>query len=229
MCAARSTSLASAEAQRRGSGRLQGRRPTHAQGESRSSRLLPLALGQQDEAKQLVAEELDMARAFGAPRSLGASLRTSGLVEGGESGLRLLREAVAVLEESPAELERARAIVELGSALRRAGERNEAKEILLRGLDLADRCGSVVVAGRAREELHTLGARPRRAVSGVESLTRSEERVARMAAEGLSNREIAQQLVVSPKTVENQLGHVYGKLGISFRKQLPDALATQAR
>ena len=87
-----------------------------------------------------------------------------------------------------------------------------------------------MLVARAREELHTLGARPRRtAISGIESLTRSEEGVARMAADGLSNREIGQELVFSPKTVENQLDHICRKPGISSRKQLHDALATHAR
>jgi DNA-binding CsgD family transcriptional regulator len=190
--------------------------------------LAHMALGRRHEAKPLVDEEVEMARAFGAGRSLGLSLRTAGLVEGGQSGVQLLREAVDVLEESPAEIERARAVVELGSALRRLGERTEAAAILRRGLELADRCNSVLLTVRAREELHTIGARPRRAaISGLGALTRSEERVARLAAEGLTNREIAQKLVVSPKTVENQLGHVFRKLDVSSRKELPEALRAE--
>ena len=74
---------------------------------------------------------------------------------------------------------------------------------------------------RRREELLASGARPRTtAVSGAEALTPSESRVARMAAEGLTNREIAQALFVTPKTVEVHLGSAYRKLGISSRMQL---------
>jgi DNA-binding CsgD family transcriptional regulator len=83
----------------------------------------------------------------------------------------------------------------------------------------------VAIAERARDELRATGARPRRMVlTGVESLTPSERRVAMMAASGLGNREIAQDLFVSVKTVETHLGSAYRKLDISSRKELPDVL-----
>ncbi|HKP91309.1 MAG TPA: helix-turn-helix transcriptional regulator, partial [Thermoleophilaceae bacterium] len=81
------------------------------------------------------------------------------------------------------------------------------------------------LAERARQELRAAGGRPRRArITGVESLTASERRVAAMAAEGLSNPEIAQALFVTKKTVETHLANAYGKLGIHSRTELPAAL-----
>jgi DNA-binding CsgD family transcriptional regulator len=130
-----------------------------------------------------------------------------------------------VLESSPARLEHARAMTDLGAALRRSRHRAEAREPLGQGLDLAHRCGATALAERARRELLATGARPRRLmVSGRDSLTPSEARIARMAAEGLSTPAIAQALFVTPKTVETHLGHAYQKLEINSRHQLAEAL-----
>jgi DNA-binding CsgD family transcriptional regulator len=184
-----------------------------------------LQLGRRDEAGPLAEEEVELARAWGAPRALGAALRVAGLVEGGERGLALLEEAVEVLNESPAKLEDAKARTELGAALRRANRRTEAREQLRQGLELATICGAGSLAARAESELLATGARPRRiALSGVASLTPSERRVAELAAEGPTNREIAQALFVTQRTVEVHLTSIYRKLGISSRSQLADAL-----
>ena len=183
-------------------------------------------LGDQDQARRLAREELELARAWGAPRALGAALRAAGLVEGGDPGLALLGEAVEVLSDSPAKLEHAKARTELGAALRRAGHRVQAREQLRRAVELATICGAAPLAARAETELLATGARPRRiAVYGVESLTPSERRVAEMAAQGPSNREIAQALFITQRTVEVHLTSVYRKLDISSRSQLPAALA----
>jgi DNA-binding CsgD family transcriptional regulator/tetratricopeptide (TPR) repeat protein len=185
-----------------------------------------LQLGGGDEARCLAAEELELARTWGAPRALGAALRGAGLAEGGARGLGLLEEAVEVLTNSPAKLEHAKARTELGAALRRANRRSEAREQLRRAAELATICGARPLAARANSELRATGARPRRiALSGVESLTPSELRVAQMAAEGPTNRDIAQALFITPKTVEIHLSSVYRKLGIGSRAQLPTALA----
>jgi DNA-binding NarL/FixJ family response regulator len=150
-----------------------------------------------------------------------------GLVEGGKAGLVLLEEAVDVLVDSPAKLEHAKARTELGAALRRANRRSEAREHLRRAIELATICGATPVVTRAETELLATGARPRRvALTGVESLTPSERRVAEMAAEGPTNREIAQALFVTPKTVEVHLSSAYRKLGISSRSQLAAALGS---
>jgi DNA-binding CsgD family transcriptional regulator/tetratricopeptide (TPR) repeat protein len=189
-----------------------------------------LQLGERDEARRLAAEELSLARTWGAPRALGAALRAAGLVEGGEHGLGLLEEAVQVLSNSPAKLEQAKARTELGAGLRRANRRSEAREQLRRALELATICGAAPLAARAETELLATGARPRRiALSGVASLTPSERRVAEMAAEGPTNREIAQTLYVTQRTVEVHLTSIYRKLAISSRSQLAAALAEPAR
>ena len=118
-----------------------------------------------------------------APRPSGKSLVAAGLVEGGEDGLALLREAVAVLEPSQARLEHARALVELGSAMRRANRRSEAREPLRRGLELATVCGASPLAERAETELLASGARPRRTALERRGLTHAE-RAARRADGG---------------------------------------------
>jgi DNA-binding CsgD family transcriptional regulator/tetratricopeptide (TPR) repeat protein len=185
-----------------------------------------LQLDRPDEAAALAREELEVARVWGAPRALGAALRAAGLVEGGKRGLALLQEAVEVLAGSPAKLEHAKARTELGAALRRANQRIKAREQLRRAVELATICGAIPLAAQAESELLATGARPRRiALSGLESLTPSERRVAELAAEGPTNREIAQELFVTPKTVEVHLSSVYRKLGISSRSQLAGALA----
>ena len=93
-------------------------------------------------------------------------------------------------------------------------------------MELAFRCGALALAEHARDELVACGARPRRLVrTGVDALTASELRVARLAAGGASNREIAQALYVSRKTVETHLGAIYRKLDVSARERLGDLLA----
>jgi DNA-binding CsgD family transcriptional regulator len=190
--------------------------------------ILALALAQLDEveeARRLAAEELELARAWGTPGVIGAAQRVAGLVAEREPGIELLREAVATLEGSEAKLEHAHALVDLGAALRRAGKRTEARERLAAGLELADKCGATALVNMAEAELRAAGARPRRrALSGVASLTPSELRVAEMAAEGMKNKEIAQALFVTLRTVEMHLSNAYGKLEISSRDQLPEAL-----
>jgi DNA-binding CsgD family transcriptional regulator len=207
---------------------LGGRNPAFLAWRSQAALAL-LQLGKREEAWPLASEELELARTWGAPRALGAALRVAGLVEGGQQGLALLGEAVEVLADSPAKLEHAKARTELGAALRRARRRIEAREQLRRAVELATICGAVPLAARAETELLATGARPRRiALSGVDSLTPSERRVAQMAAEGQTNREVAQALFVSPKTVEVHLSSVYRKLEIRSRSQLPAALAQPA-
>ena len=178
-----------------------------------------------DEARALAREELERCRAFGAQAPLGASLRTLGLLERGDAGIELLEEAVAHLERSPARVEHALALVELGAAIRRAGRRADAREPLRKALELARVSGAEVVATRAHDELVSAGARPRRDPTESRSnLTASELRVSRLAAEGKTNREIAQALFVTENTIETHLRSVFRKLEIRSRSQLARAL-----
>ena len=186
-------------------------------------------LDRNDEASALADEELPLARRWGDPHAIGASLRVLGLVEGGETGIERLREAVEVLAGSEARLEQVRALVDLGAALRRANRRAEARERLREAVDLAQALGAFGLAKRANEEIAATGARPRRVLqTGLDALTASERRVAQLAADGMSNREIAQTLFITIKTVEVHLSTAYRKLEISTRAQLDNALLTPA-
>ena len=187
------------------------------------------AVGEHAEARELAEAEVSAAREFEVPREFGMALRALGLIQGGREGIESLREAVVVLERGPARLEHARALTDLGAALRREGRRQDAREPLRLGVELAQRCGATALSRRAHDELVAAGARPRRLiVSGVEALTASERRVADLAADGLTNREIAQALFVTEKTVEGHLSHVYMKLDVKSRSQLPAALGARA-
>nr|WP_042191144.1 AAA family ATPase [Kibdelosporangium sp. MJ126-NF4]CEL19871.1 putative regulatory protein [Kibdelosporangium sp. MJ126-NF4]CTQ97095.1 putative regulatory protein [Kibdelosporangium sp. MJ126-NF4] len=178
-----------------------------------------LALGHKEEATALATEEVELARRFGAPRGLGIALRSAAFANGGD--LDLFEEAVSVLADSGARLDHARALVDYGAALRRAGHRTRAQQPLRAGLDLAARCGASPLVAQANAELIAVGARPRRdALTGVEALTASELRVARLAADGATNREIAQTLFVSRRTVEVHLTNTYRKLEIDSRAGL---------
>jgi DNA-binding CsgD family transcriptional regulator len=186
-------------------------------------------LDRKDDARALADEELALARRWGDPLAIGASLRVLALLEGGTPGIRLLREAIEVLAGSEARLEHARALVDLGATLCRANRRTEARERLREGVDLALRLGALGLARRANDEIAATGARPRKVIqTGLDALTASERRVAQLAAEGMSNKEIAQTLFVTIKTVEVHLSHAYRKLEISSRAQLDKALLTPA-
>jgi DNA-binding CsgD family transcriptional regulator len=191
----------------------------------RSQAALALAAADAGAAHRLACEELELARVFGAPRTLGVALRAAALTASPNERVDLLREAVAVLEDPPARLEHARSLVEMGAVLRREGRRAEARTALERGMDGAWSCGATALAQRAREELHAIGARPRRqALSGVDALTGAERRVADLAGQSLTNRQIAEALAISLPTVETHLRHVFQKLGIRSRRQLAEHL-----
>jgi DNA-binding CsgD family transcriptional regulator len=183
------------------------------------------ALDQPDAALALARLELKLARRFGAARAIGIALRTLGVIG---NDLDRLDEAVDVLAASPARLEHARALADRGVALRHRRHVVEAREPLRQARDLALRCHATPLAERARTELLIAGARPRRPqLTGVDALTTNERRVALLAAEGRSNREIAQALYVSHKTVEKHLTAAYRKLGIGGREQLGRVLAKE--
>jgi DNA-binding CsgD family transcriptional regulator len=181
------------------------------------------ALGDHDTATRLASEEVALAEAYGSPHTLGLALRAAGIVARPIDRIAILERAVAVLDSTPFELEAARALTDLGTQLRHHGTVARARPVLRRGLDLAVRCGATPIAERARRELIATGARPRRsAITGAAALTGTEQRISLLAAAGRSNREIAQELFVTVKTVEAHLTNSYRKLGISSR----DALGT---
>ena len=182
-------------------------------------------LGQHDEARRLAAEQLEFAHGTGLPRTLGTATRVAGLVAPRSQRTPLLREAVGLLAQTGARLESAKALLELGAALRREGHRVEARDHLRQALELAHRAAAAPLAARARKELLAAGGRPRKPVfTGVEALTASELRVARLPANGLTNRESAESLYVTQRTVETHLRHAFQKLDIGRRDDLPAEL-----
>jgi DNA-binding CsgD family transcriptional regulator len=192
--------------------------------------LLLRRLGDDTRATDLASEELELARRWGAAGTVGVTLRALGLLQGGRAGERRLEEAVDTLSRSSARLEYARALVDLGAALRRRNQRVQARQRLREGLELAYRAGATGIVQQAKDELAATGARPRKLVlTGVDALTASERRVARMAAQGMSNKELAQALFVTVKAVEVHLSSVYRKLQISSRAQLAQALTAGGR
>jgi DNA-binding NarL/FixJ family response regulator len=191
------------------------------------------ALGQPDEAAALAREQLALARAGTGPITLGVALRASAMAQDPAQAVRRgqgatggppgdLAEAVRVLEATPARYDLAVTLADYGASLRRCGQRTQAREPLLRALDLAERTGAATLAAAVRQELLAVGARPRRtALTGPDALTSTERRVAALAADGLSNRQIAEHLFVTQATVETHLRHAFRKLGITSRTDLP--------
>jgi DNA-binding CsgD family transcriptional regulator len=185
-----------------------------------------LRLGYEDDARALAAQQLDLARRWGVAGDVGAALRLTARIGAGDR-IALLEEAVSVLEGASWRLELAAALCDLGETLRVAGRRRDAAVPLTRSAELAEQLGALALRARAYDSLASLGSAPRQHMfSGLESLTASERRVAELAAGGRSNREIAQELFVTPKTVENHLGRVYGKLSVAGRRELSGALAS---
>jgi DNA-binding CsgD family transcriptional regulator len=183
-------------------------------------------LGDREAAQELVEDALRRTRRFGAPRPIGGALIAAGLIAAGEEAERAFEEAAEVLADSPMRLEEARARVLLGASQRRAGKLRVARETLRSGLDLAAACGATLLEEQAHAELLAAGGRPRRRRStGVDALTPAESRVCRLAMEGMSNREIAESLFVSLRTVETHLTRAYRKLAIDSRAGLQKALA----
>jgi DNA-binding CsgD family transcriptional regulator len=183
------------------------------------------ARGDRSAAEAAAAQTLELARCWDTPGAIGQALHTQALVEGPDASHDMLRSAVELLERSPARLEEARARVTLGAALRRQGQRVESRVLLRAGYELARRCGADALAESARAELRASGIRlQREPQSGADSLTPSERRIAEMAAEGLSNAEIAQELFLTVKTIEMHLTRAYRKLDVRRRAQLAKAL-----
>lgn len=180
------------------------------------------ALGQEQQARDAASSAVEITRRFGAASSLGAALRIQSRLTDDE---HLARESVSLLEQSPRCLEHARALVDLGALLRRRGNRRESREPLRKGHELAAACGARDLAAHARDELAASGAHiARRDPTRRDQLTPSEYRIATMAGEGNTNREIAQSLFLTVKTVEMHLSNAYRKLGVRSRHDLPRAL-----
>ena len=184
------------------------------------------ARGDLASARAAVADVVEIANAWGTPGAIGeAHLAQAAVADDDQLAIALLHEAVQQLAGSPAGLEHARALVDLGAALRRAGSRSECRDPLREGLAFAELAGAAPLAQRAREELAASGLRLRRQHEDRDRLTPSEQRIARLAADGSTNPQIAQSLFLTIKTVEGHLSNAYRKLGIAGRGELREALA----
>lgn len=184
-----------------------------------------IGLGDLDAARALIAEELPLARAFGTHRAIGMTLHAASLLEQGDAQLELLRNATEELARSQSRLEYAAALCDYGAALRRANRRADARAPLNAALQIARDGRARPLQDRAAQELKATGARVSRPeASGIDALTASERRIAAMAAAGMGNRDIAQALFVTVKTVETHLAHVYQKLDLTGRSQISAAL-----
>ncbi|MDA0178660.1 LuxR C-terminal-related transcriptional regulator [Solirubrobacter phytolaccae] len=182
--------------------------------------------GRVDEARALADAQLTRARERDLhgheARVLVAGAR---LALAREAEIGLLEQAVAAARRSPSRLILAEALTAYGATLRRANRRADARDPLREARELALQTGAKALEKHAHDELVIAGARPQRvAQHGPEGLTPSERRVAELAAQGHRNRDIAEALFVTAKTVEVHLGRAYTKLGISSRSQLADTL-----
>ncbi|MGA5581227.1 helix-turn-helix transcriptional regulator [Streptomyces thermodiastaticus] len=190
-----------------------------------------IALGHHREALALAEEELRLARVWGTPRTLGRALRVLGTATGGRRGLELAEEAVRLLRDAPAGAagELVAALLAQGRQLTAAGERARARACLREAAERAEQAGTVRQSALVEEALREAGARrPAAARTGAASLTDSERRIARLAAEGRTNAEIADLLHLARRTVETHLTSVYRKLGIRRRGELRPALGQDA-
>jgi DNA-binding CsgD family transcriptional regulator len=168
----------------------------------------------------------EIAVRLGRSTSIAAALRSRALVEAarGERGRAVAdaREAVDRYAASPLVVDHARALLTLGQVHRRFKEKAAARDALQSALEIFERLGAERFARRARQDLARIGLRPP-AGSG---LTETERRVAELAGTGKTVRQVADELFVSPKTVEANLTRVYRKLGISGRAELATWLAS---
>ncbi|MDA0166771.1 AAA family ATPase [Solirubrobacter ginsenosidimutans] len=183
-------------------------------------------LGMKRKAIELAAEELDRARDWGAPGTVARSLRVLGLLEGAE-GIERLEEAVEVVSRAPSRLELAKSLAALGVTRRLAGRPDYAREPLARAHELAEVCGAERLVTQIRTEMLAVGVEPASAMPhGIAALTASERRVAALAAAGRPEREIAQELFVTPRMIEIKLSNALRKLGASSQGDLAVALET---
>jgi len=189
-----------------------------------------IGLGDLGAARALIAEELPLARALGTHRAIGMTLHAASLLERGDAQLGLLRDATEELARSQSRLEYAAALCDYGAALRRANRRTDARAPLNVAFQIARDAHARPLRDRAAQELKATGARVSRPqASGIDALTASEQRIAAMAAAGMGNRDIAQALFITVKTVETHLAHVYQKLNLTGRSQIPAVLNAHGR
>lgn len=183
--------------------------------------------GRLDDARRELTELSRQAHASGLPFALAAAARSRGIVEGEEEHFL---EALALLEREPNPLERGRTLLCYGELLRREKRRADARARLRAALADFEEVGAAAWAERARSELSATGERARRRSPDTrDQLTPQELQVARLVAEGLTNREIAARLFLSPKTIETHIRHAFQKLGVRSRTELAVAVSSEVQ
>jgi DNA-binding CsgD family transcriptional regulator len=184
------------------------------------------ALRGEPEQAEAVLDELEtVAGPLDRTRSLAGALRVRGLIAAKrgdvDRGEELLRESLRVQERRPEPHESGRTLLVLGSMLRGANRKRDARDALEEAVSKLERCGSRVWADRARSELDRISGRPLR----TGSMTATEDQIAHLVAAGKSNHEVAQALSLSPKTIEWNLSKIYRKLGVRSRTELAAKVA----
>jgi DNA-binding CsgD family transcriptional regulator len=188
--------------------------------------LVSYRLGRREAALRLAAEELGQARRWGTPRAIGVALHALGVAAAGPDGVSLLEESVALLARSPARVEHAGALYDLGRLRGETGRREDARRLLHESYRIATGCGARPLADLCATGIRRVGGRrPRVPLGGAAALTPRERRIAERAVAGATNREIAAELFLTLRTVEAHLTGVYRKLGISGRAELAARLA----
>ena len=179
-----------------------------------------VATGQLEDAEALVLELEAAAAEIPRARRVVAAARTRALLEAARGDLdaaaAALKPGLEVLPAFHVPFEAARTLLVAAAVARRQRRRGEARDAAAQALELFEQIGAPLWADKARIELERLGGR---AAAGA-ALTATEERVASLAGEGRSTKEIAAELVVSPKTVEKHLTSIYAKLGVRSRAEL---------
>jgi len=191
-----------------------GVRPVHADA-------IEARIGAGELAVEPMIDDLERrGQAFDNPSVIAAAARCRGLLRAAEGSMdeaiEAMELAVRLGSASPQPLERARSLLVLGSTLRRAKRRREARDILTSALEAFDYLGTPLWAEKAAAELARIPGR----TAAPSGLTATEARVAELVAEGLSNKEVASTLFVSVRTVEANLSSVYSKLGVRSRSEL---------
>jgi DNA-binding CsgD family transcriptional regulator len=184
---------------------------------------MALAVGDRELAESAVADANRRVELCpGVPSLAAIAAHAGGLLD---SDIDELAKGVTLFERSPRTLAIAAACEDLGLAHQRRGAADPAIDALTQGLVLFARAGATQDAARLRSNLRALGIRRRVAtaekpVTGWAAMTKSELAVAELVANGLSNREIAERLYVSPHTVNTHLRHVFAKLQVHSRVDL---------
>lgn len=184
--------------------------------------------GKRSDARRQLARLLEDGELTNSGWAMAVGARCRGLLARGTDAIDAFEEALDLHEREQSEWERARTQLMYGERLRRLNRRRDAREQLYEALGTFDEVGSRPWSDRARAELRATGERLRRRGPALDDqLTPQELQVSLLTAEGLTNKEIAARLFLSPKTVEFHLSHAYRKLDVRGRGELIKLFAAQ--